>query len=87
MSGNSGKSVLIAIPTNDGTTIFKKMHGMAKYFYIYKTEDKKQFILIDKRFNPHETTMQHLKTVFSYIQNIWLLKSTGIKFTLKTSTI
>jgi predicted Fe-Mo cluster-binding NifX family protein len=74
MSGNSGKSVLIAIPTNDGISIFRKMFGMAKYFNIYKTEDKKQFILNDKRSNPHEITMQHLKTLDVYA----VIKDCGI---------
>jgi|GEM_PF-2702401 len=35
MADNSNKPELIAVPTNDGTTIFPKMLGMAKYCYIY----------------------------------------------------
>lgn len=63
---NSSKSVLIAVPTNDGITIFPKMLGMAKYFNIYSTTDGKQFSLVEKRVNPYKTTMQHLKTLDVY---------------------
>jgi hypothetical protein len=35
MPENSGKSLLIAIPTNEGITIFKKMVRISKYFNIY----------------------------------------------------
>jgi predicted Fe-Mo cluster-binding NifX family protein len=66
MSALPDNSILIAIPTNDGNTIFPKMLGMAKYFYIYKTEDRKHFILVEKRVNPYENTMQHLKTLDVY---------------------
>jgi len=31
MDKNSKKSLLIAIPSNDGKTVFPKMLGMAKY--------------------------------------------------------
>ncbi len=63
---NTEKGLLIAIPTNDGTTIFPKMLGMAKYFYIYTLTEDSQFTLIEKRLNPFETTMQHLKTLDVY---------------------
>lgn len=63
---NSNRPVLIAVPTNDGTTVFPKMLGMAKYFYIFGTHDGRQFILVEKRDNPYETTMQHLKTLDVY---------------------
>jgi predicted Fe-Mo cluster-binding NifX family protein len=36
---NNLKPVLIAVPTNDGATVFPKMLGMARYFYIYETLD------------------------------------------------
>jgi predicted Fe-Mo cluster-binding NifX family protein len=63
---NSEKGPLIAIPTNDGITIFPKMLGMARYFYIYTFTGGSQFILVKKRPNPYETTMQHLKTLDVY---------------------
>jgi len=66
MDNNSNKPVLIAIPTNDGKTIFPKMLGMAKYFFIYKAINGRQFILVEKRTNPYGTTMQHLKTLDVY---------------------
>ena len=63
---NNSKPVLIAVPTNDGTTVFPKMLGMASSFYIYETLDSKQFTLAERRGNPYETTMQHLKTLDVY---------------------
>jgi predicted Fe-Mo cluster-binding NifX family protein len=66
MGKNSNMPVLIAIPTNDGKTIFPKMLGMAKYFFIYKTLNGRQFKLVEKRPNPYETTLQHLKTLDVY---------------------
>ncbi|MBN2214717.1 MAG: hypothetical protein JW723_10770 [Bacteroidales bacterium] len=39
---------------------------MAKYFYIYKKIDARQFKLVEKRDNPYEKTMQHLKTLDVY---------------------
>lgn len=45
---NSSKPVLIAVPTNEGTTVFPKMLGMAKYFNIYSATDGKQFTCIEK---------------------------------------
>ncbi|MBN2275862.1 MAG: hypothetical protein JXK95_16155 [Bacteroidales bacterium] len=66
MDDNSNKHVLIAVPTNDGITIFPKMLGMAKFFFIYNTTDNKKFTLVEKRDNPFEKTMQHLKTLDVY---------------------
>jgi predicted Fe-Mo cluster-binding NifX family protein len=66
MGNNSEESILIAIPSNDGTTIFPKMLGMAKYFYIYSATSSRQFTLVEKRQNPYETSMQHLKTMDVY---------------------
>lgn len=66
MNNNSNKPLLIAIPSNDGKTIYPKMLGMAKHFYIYTTMNGKQFELVEKRANPYETTMQHLKTLDVY---------------------
>jgi predicted Fe-Mo cluster-binding NifX family protein len=66
MKNKSDKPLLIAVPTNDGITVFPKMLGMAKYFSIYSTTDGKQFTFIEKRTNPYETTMQHQKTLDVY---------------------
>ncbi|MBN2401102.1 MAG: hypothetical protein JXN64_01760 [Spirochaetes bacterium] len=66
MDSNLKKPLLIAIPTNDGKTIFPKMLGMARYFYIYSKTEKGSFILTEKRLNPYETSMQHLKTLDVY---------------------
>ena len=60
------KPIKIAIPTNDGTTIFPKMLGMAKEMFIYEVKDETQFKLVEKRTNPYERTMQHLKTLDVY---------------------
>jgi predicted Fe-Mo cluster-binding NifX family protein len=62
----SEKSLLAAVPTNDGITIFPKMPGMARYFYIYSLTSDSKFTLVEKRLNPFETTMQHLKTLDVY---------------------
>jgi predicted Fe-Mo cluster-binding NifX family protein len=66
MENKPDKPLLIAVPTNDGITVFPKMLGMAKYFNIYSTTDGKQFTFIEKRANPYETTMQHQKTLDVY---------------------
>lgn len=63
---SSDKPFLIAIPTNDGKTIFPKMLGMARYFYIYTLTDDNQFTLVEKRTNQYETIVQHLKTFDVY---------------------
>ncbi len=63
---SSGSTLLVAVATNDGKTVFPKMLGMAKYFYIYTTTDGARFDLVEKRTNPYETTMQHLKTLDVY---------------------
>jgi ubiquinone/menaquinone biosynthesis C-methylase UbiE/predicted Fe-Mo cluster-binding NifX family protein len=59
-------SIRVAIPTNDGISIFPRMLGMAKEIFIYEIENGKQFRLIEKRTNPYESTMQHLKTLDVY---------------------
>ncbi|MBN2425820.1 MAG: hypothetical protein JXR46_01055 [Calditrichaceae bacterium] len=66
MMKKSEKPVLIAVPTNDGITIFKKMLGMAKYFYIYALTSEGRLSFVEKRENPYETTLQHLKTLDVY---------------------
>ncbi|MEA2103590.1 MAG: NifB/NifX family molybdenum-iron cluster-binding protein [Candidatus Cloacimonadota bacterium] len=57
--------VKIAIPTSDGENIFPKMLGMAKEFHIYETKNK-QIKFLEKRKNPFEKTLQHLKTLDVY---------------------
>ncbi len=58
--------IRVAIPTNDGISIFPRMLGMAKEIFIYEIENRKQFRLIEKRTNPYESTLQHLKTLDVY---------------------
>ncbi len=52
MDDNLNKHVSLAIPTNDGITIFPKMPGMVKCFIIYTTTDSRKFTLVEKRNNP-----------------------------------
>ncbi len=59
------RQMKIAIPTNDGENIFQKMLGRAKEFHIYEINEKK-FRFIEKRNNPYESTLQHLKTLDVY---------------------
>ena len=66
LEGNKENHVRIAIPTNDGINIFPRMLGMAKQMFIYKIENRAQFSLNEKRNNPYESTMQHLKTLDVY---------------------
>jgi len=60
------KPIRIAIPTNDGITIFRGMLGRAKKIYIYVIENGAQVRLVEKRTNPYSETMQHLKTLDVY---------------------
>ncbi len=66
MSIKFKKSLKIALPTNDGINIFPKMLGMAKYMFIYETENGNSFKLTEKRVNPYEKILQHLKTLDVY---------------------
>lgn len=66
MVDNVKDPILVAVPTNDGKTIFPKMLGMAKYFFIYKSTNGIQFEFVEKRPNPYEASMQHLKTLDVY---------------------
>lgn len=96
------KPILIAIPSNDGTNIFPRMLGMAKYMFIYQTENGKTFKFVEKRTNPYEKTMQHLKTLDVYEiisdcdiiisarigkKGIKRLKERGMKLFFKTGDI
>ena len=56
----------IAVPTNDGISIFKGMIGRAEEFLIFQAESNGNFKLVEKRPNPHAKTMQHLKTLDVY---------------------
>jgi len=60
------ESIKIAIPTNDRISIFPRMLGMAKEIFIYEVVDWETFRLVEKRTNPYERTMQHLKTLDVY---------------------
>jgi len=66
MNMNEQKHIKIAVPTNDEINIFPKMLGMAKYLFIYEIENGEDFKLIEKRKNPFEKTVQHLKTLDVY---------------------
>ncbi|MBN1926614.1 MAG: hypothetical protein JW798_12340 [Prolixibacteraceae bacterium] len=102
MTDTIKKTVLVAVPTNDGETIFPKMLGMAKYFYIYKSTYGMPIEFVEKRPNPYETTMQHLKTldvynvindcdiiIFAFIgkKGIERLKEKGAKLLFKKGAI
>lgn len=51
---------LIAIPTDDGETIFPGMMGRAGQFYIFEIESGESIRLKEKRTNPYAKIMQHL---------------------------
>lgn len=74
---NSNTGFLIAVATTDGINIFPRMLGRAKYFYIYSTDGNGNFDLIDKRINPYENTLQHLKTedIYSVIKDCKIIIS------------
>ncbi|MBN2542183.1 hypothetical protein JXI42_04900 [bacterium] len=63
---HNDNKIKIAVPTNDGESIFPKMLGRAREFYIYEVGNSGEFKLIEKRNNPYEDTMQHLKTLDVY---------------------
>ena len=66
MGNRKKKPIRIAIPTNDGITIFRGMLGRAKKMYIYEIENGVQVRLVEKRINPYSETLQHLKTLDVY---------------------
>jgi predicted Fe-Mo cluster-binding NifX family protein len=80
MNINKENNVRIAIPSNDGINIFPGMLGMAKEMFIYEIENGTHFRLIEKRTNPYESTMQHLKTldVYEILHNCWIIISAKI---------
>jgi len=77
---NKENIVRVAVPTNDGINIFPKMLGMAKEMFIYEVKNVKKFRLIEKRTNPYEVTMQHLKTldVYEFINDCSIIISAHI---------
>ncbi|MBA7540538.1 hypothetical protein ES705_32837 [subsurface metagenome] len=72
--------VLLAIPSGDGQTIFPKMLGRAKYFYVYNIENGMHYHFLEKRNNPYAITNQHLKTldVFNVISDCKIIVSAFI---------
>jgi len=66
MENRKTKPIKIAIPTNDGITIFRGMLGRSKKMYIYEIENGIKVSLVEKRNNPYSETMQHLKTMDVY---------------------
>jgi len=65
-NANKETHPLVAVPSNDGINIFPKMLGMAKYMFIYERKKGGEFKFIEKRTNPYEKTLQHLKTLDVY---------------------
>jgi len=56
----------IAVPTNDGTNIYRGMLGRAKSMYIYAVDENGDIHFVEERMNPYSDTMQHLKTMDVY---------------------
>ena len=52
MGNRKKKPIRIAIPTNDGITIFRGMLGRAKKMYIYGIENGAQVRLVKKELTP-----------------------------------
>jgi len=60
------KIIKLAVPTDDGKTIFKKMLGQAQNFNIYTIDKNGNFQFLETRKNPYAKTLQHLKTLDVY---------------------
>jgi len=56
----------IALPSDDGGTIFPRMLGRARRFYIYKLNNYGEISFLETRINPYASTNQHLKTLDVY---------------------
>jgi hypothetical protein len=56
------------------------MLGMAKEIFIYEIRDETPFMLIEKRNNPYESTLQHLKTldVYEIVDDCGIIISTKL---------
>ena len=58
-------ALLIAFGTDDGKKLNDNHVGMARFYLVYNfSEGNEEFI--EKRNNPYENTMQHLKTLDVY---------------------
>ncbi len=67
MIDNQQQNIIrIAVPTNDHISIFPAMLGLAAFFDIYEMNADHDFILVEKRKNPSQKTMQHQKTLDVY---------------------
>jgi len=66
MENSEKRPVRIAVPSDDGTTVFRGMLGRAKNMYIYEIGEGGRPKLVEKRDNPYSETMQHLKTLDVY---------------------
>lgn len=78
---NAKNKILLAVPSNDGVTIFEKMLGMAKYFKIFRIkQNTHEFEFIEIRENPYQYTQQHLKTfdVYSLINDCQIILAANI---------
>ena len=56
----------IAVPTNDGRTIYRGMLGRAKIIHIYVIDESGNIRFVEERVNPYSEMMQHLKTLDVY---------------------
>jgi predicted Fe-Mo cluster-binding NifX family protein len=56
----------IALPSDDGVTIFPRMLGRARQFFIYELNNSGEVSFLEKRINPYASTNQHLKTLDVY---------------------
>ncbi|MEN8154253.1 MAG: NifB/NifX family molybdenum-iron cluster-binding protein [Acidobacteriota bacterium] len=70
----------IAVPSNDGVTIFKGMLGRAEKFLIFEMRKGIGVNLLEIRDNPYAETLQHLKTldVYSLIDDCKIILSASI---------
>lgn len=67
MNNNQQQKIIrIAVPTNDHISIFPAMLGLAAFFDIYEMNAEHGLILVEKRKNPSQKTMQHQKTLDVY---------------------
>ena len=56
----------IALPSDDGVTIFPRMLGRARRFFIYEQNNYGEVSFLEIRINPYASTNQHLKTLDVY---------------------
>ncbi len=60
------ETIQIAVPSEDGETIYPGMLGRAPRFYIFRVEKERFIRLVEIRPNPYARTQQHLKTLDVY---------------------